>query len=238
MGRRLAVCMASVLFCFGLLVMLYPHINGERLERESLSEAASFIAAHPAAPDISSSEAAERPNAELYEAMREYNRCIYEEKQSRLSDPLAYETAPIDLKEYGIIDGIVAVLTIPALDLEMPIYLGASYDNMAAGAAVLGQTSLPIGGVDTNCVIAGHRGWNGAAYFRYIDQLQPGDEVFITNIWETLNYTVSEIQVIDPNDVSNVFIQDGRDLLTLLTCHPYASGGLYRYLVVCERSKP
>ena len=96
----------------------------------------------------------------VLEAMREYNRCIYEEKQSRLSDPLAYETAPIDLKEYGIIDGIVAVLTIPALELEMPIYLGASYDNMAAGAAVLGQTSLPIGGVDTNCVIAGHRGWH------------------------------------------------------------------------------
>ena len=132
----------------------------------------------------------------------------------------------------------MAVLTIPALELEMPIYLGTSYDNMAAGAAVLGQTSLPIGGVDTNCVIAGHRGWNGAAYFRYIDQLQPGDEVFVTNIWETLNYTVSEIQVIAPNDVSNVFIQDGRDLLTLLTCHPYASGGLYRYLVVCERSTP
>lgn len=108
--------MASVLFCFGLLVTLYPHINGKRLERESLSEAASFIAAHPATLDISSSEAAERPNAELYEAMKEYNRCIYEEKQSRLSDPLAYETAPIDLKEYGIIDAAPPDFIIKALN--------------------------------------------------------------------------------------------------------------------------
>lgn len=236
MGRRLSVCFASALFCIGLLILLYPYINGARLEHRSSSAAESFISAHSeiTAPP----EATARPNAELYNAMQEYNRRIYEENQSGLSDPSAYESAAIDLSAYGVEDGIVAVLTIPALELEMPVYLGASYENMAAGAAVLGQTSLPIGGSSTNCVIAGHRGWNGAAYFRYIDLLQPGDEVLVTNLWETLSYTVSEIQVIDPNDVKKVFIQDGRELLTLLTCHPYASGGQYRYLVICERSAP
>ena len=236
MSRRLSVCVASALFCVGLLILLYPYINGARLERRSSSAAESFISAHSVitAPP----EATARPNAELYNAMQEYNRRIYEENQSGLSDPSAYESAAIDLSAYGVEDGIVAVLTIPALELEMPVYLGASYENMAAGAAVLGQTSLPIGGSSTNCVIAGHRVWNGAAYFRYIDLLQPGDEVLVTNLWETLSYTVSEIQVIDPNDVKKVFIQDGRELLTLLTCHPYASGGQYRYLVICERSAP
>ena len=236
MGRRLSVCVASALFCVGLLILLYPYINGARLEHRSSSAAESFISAHSVitAPP----EATALPNAELYNAMQEYNRHIYEENQSGLSDPSAYESAAIDLSVYGVEDGIVAVLTIPALELEMPVYLGASYENMAAGAAVLGQTSLPIGGSSTNCVIAGHRGWNGAAYFRYIDLLQPCDEVLVTNLWETLSYTVSEIQVIDPNDVKKVFIQDGRELLTLLTCHPYASGGQYRYLVICERSAP
>lgn len=236
MGRRLSVCVASALFCVGLLILLYPYINGARLEHRSSSAAESFISAHSeiTAPP----EATARPNSELYNAMQEYNRRIYEENQSGLSAPSAYESAAIDLSAYGVEDGIVAVLTIPALELEMPVYLGASYEIMAAGAAVLGQTSLPIGGSSTNCVIAGHRGWNGAAYFRYIDLLQPGDEVLVTNLWETLSYTVSEIQVIDPNDVKKVFIQDGRELLTLLTCHPYASGGQYRYLVICERSAP
>ena len=108
---------------------------------------------------------------------------------------------------------------------------------MADGAAHLSQTSLPIGGMDTNCVIAGHRGYCGASYFRHLDQLHIGDRVSVTNLWETLTYRVCEIRVIDPSDVEEILIQPGRELLTLLTCHPYASGGRQRYVVYCERSE-
>ena len=170
--------------------------------------------------------------------MEEYNERIYTEKQRGLSDPWAYEAAGIDLRAYGLEDGIIAVLSVPAMELEMPVYLGASYDNMALGAAVLGQTSLPIGGSNTNCVIAGHRGWNGAAYFLNIDKLGIGDELSITNLWETMDYTVSEIRIIEPDDIDQILIQEGRELLTLMSCHPYASGGKYRYLVICERQLP
>ena len=65
--------------------------------------------------------------------------------------------------------------------------------------------------------------------------LKIGDEVRITNLWETLVYRVSEVKVIDPDDIDEILIQPGRELLTLVTCHPYASGGLYRYVVYCER---
>ena len=88
---------------------------------------------------------------------------------------------------------------------------------------------------NTNAVIAGHRGYNGASYFRYIDKLQPGDLVTVRNLWDTLNYRVSGIKIIDPHDVEEILIQDGRELLTLITCHPYASGGKQRYVVYCER---
>ena len=115
-------------------------------------------------------------------------------------------------------------------------YLGASDAHLAAGATVLGSTSAPIGGDSTNCVIAGHRGWRGADYFRHIDKLAVGDEVRITNLWETLTYTVADIQIIQPHEVDKIKIQQGRDLLTLLTCHPYASGGRQRYVVYCERT--
>ena len=57
----------------------------------------------------------------------------------------------------------------------------------------------------------------------------------LTNLWETLTYTVADIQIIQPHEVDKIKIQQGRDLLTLLTCHPYASGGRRRYVVVCER---
>lgn len=240
MARGLEICVAVLLFFAGLFALLYPSLNGARLENASAEAAESFIDAVVVPVETSSPvilpEETPRPHAELYEAMREYNEGIYAEKQKGLSDPLAYEEAGIDLAAYGSEDGVAAVLSIPAIELAMPVYLGASYDNMAAGAAVLGQTSLPIGGEDTNCVIAGHRGWNGAAYFLNIDQLKEGDEVQLINLWETLNYTVAEIRIIEPNDVKQIFIQEGRELLTLMSCHPYASGGKYRYLVFCERT--
>ena len=128
------------------------------------------------------------------------------------------------------------VISIPKLDIEMPLYLGATYQHLADGAAHLSQTSLPIGGNNTNCVIAGHRGWKGASYFRYITELKPGDEVTITNLWGTLRYTVTETKIIAPNDIEEILIREGQELLTLLTCHPYASGGKYRYVVYCERN--
>ena len=136
---------------------------------------------------------------------------------------------------YGIEDEVIGVLEIPTMELTMPVYLGASDEHLAAGAAVLGNTSAPIGGDNTNCVIAGHRGWRGADYFRHIDRSQVGDTVQLTNLWETLTYTVTDIQIIQPHEVDKIKIQQDRDLLTLLTCHPYASGGRERYVVYCEK---
>ena len=86
-----------------------------------------------------------------------------------------------------------------------------------------------------DCVLFVERGWRGADYFRHIDRLQAGDTVQLTNLWETLTYAVTDIQIIQPHEVEKIKIQPNRDLLTLLTCHPYASGGKQRYVVVCER---
>ena len=74
MGRRLSVCVASALFCVGLLILLYSYINGARLEHRSYSAAESFISAYSVitAPP----ETTAQPNAELYNAMQEYNRRI------------------------------------------------------------------------------------------------------------------------------------------------------------------
>ena len=169
------------------------------------------------------------------EARRRQPFQLYAEKQCNLTDLEACEESAADLTAYGIGDEIIGVLEIPAMELTMPVYLGASDAHLASGAAVLGNTSAPIGGDNTNCVIAGHRGWRGADYFRHIDRLQVGDTVTLTNLWETLTYTVSDIQIIQPHEVEKIKIQQGRDLLTLLTCHPYASGGRQRYVVYCER---
>lgn len=178
-----------------------------------------------------------REHLRLWEDMTAYNTTIYTESQSGLDSSNAYREASFLLKDYGLEDEIFGAISIPAIDISMPMYLGASAENMAAGAAVMSQTSIPIGGENTNAVICGHRGWKGAAYFLHIDRLEPGDEVIITNLWEELHYQVVRTRIIMPSDVDAIKIQDDKDMITLLSCHPIASGGKQRYLVFCERVK-
>ena len=226
--RKTALLLAALLAVAGICVMLWPVFTGHRLQAGTDEAVQNFL----------KERKPEQQYPELLAALREYNQCIYAEKQSGLVDLEACEAPAADLTAYGIDDEIIGVLEIPAMELTMPVYLGALDDHLAAGAAVLGNTSAPIGGNSTNCVIAGHRGWKGADYFRHIDRLAVGDTVTLTNLWETLAYTVADIQIIQPHEVDKIKIQSDRDLLTLVTCHPYASGGKQRYVVYCERVLP
>ena len=226
--RKTPFALAVLLAVAGICVMLWPVVTGHRLQADTDAAVQEFL--------VERNEP-EKLYPELLADLQAYNRHIYVEKQSGLVDLEACEAPAADLPTYGIEDEIIGVLEIPAMELTMPIYLGASDTHLAAGAAVLGNTSAPIGGDSTNCVIAGHRGWKGADYFRHIDRLQVGDIVTLTNLWEMLTYTVADIQIIQPHEVDKIKIQQGRDLLTLLTCHPYASGGRQRYVVYCERTE-
>lgn len=94
--------------------------------------------------------------------MVRYNETIYAQGQTGLSCAYDYQKPSFRLTDYGLSDEVFGVISIPVMELEMPIFLGATEQHMADGAAHLSQTSLPIGGENTNCVIAGHRGYNGA----------------------------------------------------------------------------
>ncbi|WP_440553035.1 class C sortase [Vescimonas sp.] len=223
--RKTSLVLAMLLAVAGICVMLWPIFTGYKLQADTDGAVQSFL----------EERKPEQQYSELLADLQAYNQRIYAEKQSGLVDLEACEEPAADLTTYGVADEIIGVLEIPAMELTMPVYLGASDEHLAAGAAVLGNTSAPIGGDNTNCVIAGHRGWRGADYFRHIDRLQAGDTVTLTNLWETLTYTVADIQIIQPHEVEKIKIQQGRDMLTLVTCHPYASGGRQRYVVYCEK---
>ncbi len=184
---------------------------------------------------VYSGEASASGLADLREALEAYNEELYETGQSGLRDPFSYETSSFDLTEYGFSQNVIGVLWIPRLNEELPVYLGANASNMAKGAALMGQTSMPLGGVNTNAVIAAHRGWSGIPMFRNIQSIQIGDKIQITTPWETLIYRVCELKIISPDDTEEVLIREGRDLVTLLTCHPYTQN-YQRYLVIAERS--
>lgn len=241
------VIFLCLIFLSGVTLALFPHLHGALVDKEIALTAAEFLTqnteSEPSEPLVSplpeetepSETILERNYPELLEDMTAYNEAIYTQGQSGLSCEYDYQKASFLLSDYGLDSEIFGVISIPAMDLEMPIYLGATNQHMADGAAHMSQTSLPIGGDNTNCVIAGHRGYSGASYFRYIEKLKVGDVVSITNLWETLQYRVTSIKIINPHEVEDILIQEGRDMLTLLTCHPYASGGKQRYVVYCDR---
>lgn len=174
---------------------------------------------------------------ELYREMKRYNEDLIRFGQS-IVDVWSYEQAPMDSSTLNSKDLAVGYIEIPDMEVRMPLFLGASDENLARGAAVLSETSMPIGGESTNCVIAGHRGWRGSAYFQYIENMKMGSEVYITNPWDTLIYKVTDTEIVEPTDGDSIMIREGRDMVTLLSCHPYTLGNSpYRYLVFCERAK-
>ena len=241
MGKKLQKVLLALLFLLGLAVFCYPYARGLLVNQEMESAIQTFQTQKETQPTTSvvisdsTPPSEQQQYADLWADMTAYNETIFAQGQSELSCKLDYQQPSFRLADYGLKEEVFGFLTIPAMELEMPIYLGATDQHMADGAAHLSQTSLPIGGANTNCVIAGHRGYGGAGYFRYIDKLQIGDTVTVTNLWEQLIYRVAEIKIIYPYEVGEILIQPGRELLTLLTCHPYASGGKQRYLVICER---
>ena len=174
-----------------------------------------------------------KKKADLLEEIKAYNKEIYENGQAGFCDAWSYQQAPISLK--GLEDGKYGYISIPAMDVKLPLYIGASNENLTKGAAILGQTSIPIGEKNQNSVIAGHRGYHGSPYFREIEKLKKGDKVIIQTPWKKLTYYVEGYDIIDPNDIDAVKIQKGKDMVTLVTCHPYRSHGKYRYVVYCSR---
>lgn len=238
MKRFLVRLLAALLALGGIGLVLYPNIRRAvaAWQSETVIQTVESRREENFAADTESVPEPEQEDP-LYQDMQEYNRKIYEDRQSGLQDAWSYEQPTFRLAEYGVMDDAVGYLSIEAMDLRLPLYLGASRDNLARGAAVLGNTSMPVGGENTNCVIAGHRGWQGIPMFLEIEKLQPGDLVQLDNLWDTLWYEVVEIKIISPDEIDAVKIQDGKDLLTLVTCHPYPHN-YQRYVVYCQRVDP
>lgn len=248
-GNAFALLFGFLLLLSGCAVMLYPHINAlwmDHAMRRDAEEFLSFVEIPQEQMQKGDSHVVvHQPEGEtilapvtypeLWLDMKAYNEAIFREGQENLFNQSAYEAPSFLLSDYSLESEVFGVISIPKLELEMPLFLGASKTNMAKGAAIMGETSLPIGGSNTNSVIAGHRGWNGAAYFLYLNQLEKGDTVTVTNLWETLTYVVVETRIINPDEVDAIRIQPDREMLTLLTCHPPASGGKQRMLIFCER---
>lgn len=218
---KLLKVLIVILLLAGVAVIAYPHISKMFFDMKSAGQIESF-------------ECGEE-YLELRSAFESYNKALVDSGQSELTGSDAYSTFPVNSAQYGVEDDMMGYIEVPSQKIKMPIYLGASEDNIKRGAGVMGYTSAPIGGQSTNCVIASHNVWNGALRFKNINQLNPGDVVYLTNLWEKLTYRVVEREIIEPDDVEAVYIREGEDLITLMTCDNYGPDGPDRCVVYCSR---
>lgn len=116
---------------------------------------------------------------------------------------------------------VMGYLEIPKISLRLPIYHGTGDAALQKGIGHLAGTSLPVGGSGTHCVLSGHRGLPSALLFTDLDQLETGDTFTLYVLDQRLSYQVDQILVVEPEDVSALAPEDGKDYVTLVTCTPY-----------------
>jgi len=119
-------------------------------------------------------------------------------------------------------NGLMGYLDIPRIEQRLNIYHGTDEDALLEGVGHLEGTSLPVGGDSTHCVLSAHRGLPAAKLFTDLDQLREGDVVYLRVLDRTLAYRVDGSEVVEPSDIDSLAIAEGQDLLTLVTCTPYA----------------
>ncbi len=168
----------------------------------------------------------------LYRDSVAYNKnLIHNQGTVETSD---YSKAALKMSSYGL-SNFYCYLSAPTIDMYLPVYLGANDSMMSCGAAHLAGTSLPIDMKDTNVALAGHTDYIGRIFFDNIRRLEKGDTVTIHNYWQSIDYRVIGYKVVKPNESNDLLIQDGRQLLTLITCIKSKGKGFDRYLVICEK---
>ena len=110
---------------------------------------------------------------------------------------------------------------IPKLKMSLPIYHGTEDTVLQIAVGHLEGSSLPVGGSGTHCVLTGHRGLPSAKLFSNLDEMEEGDTFSIHVLDRTLTYQVDQIRIVEPREVEDLEIEEGKDYCTLLTCTPY-----------------
>lgn len=116
---------------------------------------------------------------------------------------------------------IMGYIEIPKIGITLSIHHGIGKQALEEGCGHIEGTSLPVGGKGNHAVLAAHRGLPNARLFTDLDQMVKGDEFYLHVLGQVLAYRVDRIRVVLPEKTEALSIQEGRDLVTLLTCTPY-----------------
>lgn len=218
MKKKAGNLVIGIIFLAGLSLLLYPFVanqwNNYR-QKQLISGYEQVVSEKEAAEGIDYD--AERKKAEDYnEALLP---CVLPDSfalaESSGVDPVYMNTLNIAGDE------MMGSVEIPKINIKIPIYHTTEEEVLNKGAGHLEGSSLPVGGANTHAVISAHRGLPSASLFTDLDQMKVGDHFLLHVLDETLCYEVDKISVVKPEDTSALAVEDGQDLVTLLTCTPY-----------------
>lgn len=218
----------KISFLIGLILCLYPLVSGI-VEQQSQKD---VVATYQQMIENSSSYSIE----DTLTKADEYNRALFRSKTSVLnSEEINILSEENYNQTLNMGNGIMGSIEIPKISVNLPIYHGTSDEILSAGVGHVNGSSLPIGGSSRKSILTGHRGLPSSKLFTRLDELELNDLFFISVLNETLAYKVVNIQVIEPEDVSSLEIEEGRDLVSLITCTPYGVN-THRLVVTGERT--
>ena len=207
MKKHMSTIIVVVIFICGLSLFLYPtfsNLYNEHLNKQLIGDYKEAFA------DI-------KP----------------EQHQKAKSDALSYsenKSNPDKLEELGLTyenvlnvagNGIMGYIEIPKISVSLVIYHSIEENVLQKGIGHVPESSLPIGGKSTHCVLAGHTGLPSAKLLTNIDHLKIGDVFYIHVLNEVLEYQIDDISVVEPDEVSRLNVISGKDCVTLVTCTPY-----------------
>ena len=204
--RLLAV--ACVLLALGLL--LYPLMSELLNERYHSDVETVYVNA------IADADDAELSNQRR--AAKEYNAMLRGEAAVSTGGASA---PPVDYAKQLTVGGAMCTIDIPKIGVYLPVRHGTGAETLERTVGHVVGTSLPVGGAGTHAVLSAHSGMASAKLFSDIDQLAEGDTFYSHVLGEVLAYEVDRIATVLPGDTSLLQIEDGQDLVTLVTCTPF-----------------
>lgn len=207
-----------LIFLTGISIVLYPAISNLLYEKNQSRVLAQYD------ETIGQMEQG-KLDEELQEA-QEYNRSLLK-SEAFLTDPFDPELVldPTVVPYANLLNvegnGIMGYVEIPKISLNLPIYHGTTAQVLEQGIGHLQNTSLPVGGESTHTVLTGHTGLAGKRIFTDLSQSEVGDVFYLHVLGDILAYQVEAIYIVEPDQTEYLVVEPGRDLATLVTCHPY-----------------
>ncbi len=172
----------------------------------------------------------------LVKEAEEYNKQLVQQNRSIITDAEYTHDQKYESMLNVMNNGMMCYVEIPVIDITEPVYHYSDDISLNKGVGHIHGSSLPVGGLNTHSILTGHRGLPNQKFFSDLDKVEVGNRFYVHILGRVLAYEVFDIRVVEPTDVSGLLIEDGKDLLTLVTCEPY--GVNTHRLIVTGRRVP